>query len=61
METGAVVGEGGEVGLGRAAADSVVRCSPGWGEPGSVRGLEIRGGGKGDDGGERYFVEPKST
>ncbi len=50
METGAVVREGGEVGLGSAAADSVVGCGPGWGEPGSegdVRGWEVEGGGGG--------------
>ncbi len=50
METGAVVREGGEVGLGSAAADSVVGCGPGWGEPGSggdVRGWEVEGGGRG--------------
>ena len=40
VKKGALVREGGEVGLGSAAADSVVGRSPGWGEPGSVRELE---------------------
>lgn len=48
VETGAVAGEGGEVGLGSAAAEAVVGCGPGWGEPGSVswvrKGCGWRGG-----------------
>lgn len=40
VEFGAVVGEGGEVGLGCAAANSVVGCGPRWREPGSVRGSD---------------------
>lgn len=39
MEAGAVVREGGEVGLGSAAADAVVGCGPGWGEEGSETGV----------------------
>ena len=39
VETGAVAREGGEVGLGSAAAEAVVGCGPGWGEPGSGIGV----------------------
>lgn len=41
MEAGGVVGEGGEVGLGSAAADAVVGRGPGWGEKGSGGVLEV--------------------
>lgn len=50
MKKGALVREGGEVGLGSAAADSVVGRSPGWREPGSVEGVRVweRGRGRGE-------------
>ena len=62
MEAGAVVGQGGEVGLGSAAADPVVGCGPGWGEPGS--GTESDDWMKGEGlmfgrGRGKYLTEPK--
>ena len=47
VKTGAVFGEGGEVGLGTATADSVVGCGPWRGEPGpgDVLGVWKRGEG----------------
>lgn len=51
MKAYAVVRESGEVGVGGAAADSVVGCSPGWREPGSVTGLDC-GREEGAGGGE---------
>lgn len=56
VEAGGVGGVGGEGGVGGAAAEAVVDCGPGGGEPGSGRGLGC-GGGKG---GGSYVVEPKS-
>ncbi len=56
MEAGAVVREGGEVGLGSAAAEAVVGCGPGWGEEGSeigVRGWE--GGMVGEEEGDTWL------